>query len=344
MIADFVSVRIQPRMDQFAAVAKVDSPSGLMRAALRRRKISLQALSGRYKVLSSRTSIVGGLDGSSTSLPSALAVQIASNKWETKQVFAAAGIPHPKASRFLESELEEAKECVSESGETFVVKAERGRPSVGMSLGISTAQGLEDAWGTAVVSSLDPAPHRGILVEKYHPGLDVRAYVVGESVASAVVRVPFYVVGDGKSRLSQLFEAAAEPRTGHAHLAEHVPQLADLPIDRWGLDEDSVVAMGVVQPLSESTSIRGGAFTVDVTDEVSEDIKKMAIDAAWAVPGMMIGGVDLLVPDLASADDVVALEVNVSANILPHTYPALGNARDVAGAVADLMVRRSLSR
>lgn len=344
LVANFIRTRMQPRIDKFASLNKSESPSELMRKAFRRRKISIRSASGRYKVLSSRSSLVAGLDGNSTSLPSDLATRIASNKWETKQAFSLAGVPHPAAQRFLEGELKAAKDFVANSGQTFAVKAERGRPSVGLSLGVQTERDLEAAWGAAIASSLDPAPHRGVLVEQYHQGLDVRVYVVGEFVASAVVRVPTYVIGDGRSTLGDLFAAAMEPRTRHAHLAEHIPRLSALPLGRWNLHEHSIVEAGVVQPLSEATSIRGGAITVDVTDELSEDTKRMAIDAAWSVPGLVVGGIDLLVPDLASDSGVVVLEVNVSANILPHTYPALGKPRDVAGAVADLMIRTSRPR
>lgn len=336
--------RVQPRLHKFTTLSKGESHTSLLRIALRRRKIGLQALNGRYKVLRSKTSTVGGLDGAVISLPSDLAVRIASSKWETKQAFSAAGIRYPEARRFLESELDAAKAYMSGLGGVFVVKAERGRASVGISLGVRTECELADAWSRAVESSLDRAPDRGVVVERFHVGLDVRVYVVGESAVSAVVRVPAYVVGDGRTRLSELYAAAVKPRSRHAHLTEHTPRLADLPIGQWDLGEDSVLAAGVFQPLSENTSIRGGAVSVDVTEELNHDIKTLAIDAAWAVPGLKAGGVDLLVPSLDRVDDAVVLEVNVAANILPHTYPALGKSRDVAGALVDLLIRTSRAR
>jgi len=64
----------------------------------------------------------------------------------------------------------------------------------------------------------------------------------------------------------------------------------------------------------------------------------LAVDAVRAVPGLGLAGVDLIVPDVRSADGAVILELNVGANIRVHHYPTYGRPRDVAGAIVDEMM------
>lgn len=328
-------------MSQFNTPAKVESHAGLMRRALHRNKVTAQTLDRQTKLLRRGSSVVGGLNGPLTSLTSDLALGVASDKWATKLHFESARVPHPHGRSFVESELSAAKQYVAASGGLFAVKAVKGMPSQGIALRVGSADELTEAWGAAATSSLDAAPHRRILVERFHEGLDLRLYVVGEVVASAVVRVPFYIVGDGSSTVSDLYAEALVPRARHAHLSGHTPALADLSMGRADLRGATVLPQGAYQSLSEGTSIRAGAIAVDVTDDLSDSFSDLAVEAAYAVPGLTVAGIDLLAPDLGSAEGAIALEVNVNANFMPHAYPALGKSRDVAAAVVSLMLARS---
>ena len=55
-------------------------------------------------------------------------------------------------------------------------------------------------------------------------------------------------------------------------------------------------------------------------------------------PALGLGGIDLMTPDLGTADQAVVLEVNVEANIRVHLCPAYGKPREVAGAIIDEMI------
>ncbi|GAA4920338.1 hypothetical protein [Nesterenkonia rhizosphaerae] len=92
--------------------------------------------------------------------------------------------------------------------------------------------------------------------------------------------------------------------------------------------------------LLDSTAADSGAglpqvIAADVTELVSEDISSLAVDAVRAVPGLFAAGVDLEVFSLDSLRSAVVLDVDESADLLPHHVPTLGPGRDVADAIAE---------
>ena len=136
-------------------------------------------------------------------------------------------------------------------------------------------------------------------------GLDVRAYVAGPQVVAAVAYVP----------LAALEEQISPEETLDAE------QLASL-------------RSGPANP--------EGGIAVDVTELLDPALAELAADALWSVPGLAAGAVDLLVPQLDTAADAVVLGLDVEASVVTHHLPALGQSRDVAGAIADqLLIRAS---
>ncbi|GAA1449949.1 hypothetical protein GCM10009618_00880 [Nesterenkonia lacusekhoensis] len=136
-------------------------------------------------------------------------------------------------------------------------------------------------------------------------GLDVRAYVAGPQVVAAVAYVP----------LAALEEQISPEETLNAE------QLASL-------------RSGPANP--------EGGIAVDVTELLDPALAELAADALWSVPGLAAGAVDLLVPQLDAAADAVVLGLDVEASVVTHHLPALGQSRDVAGAIVDqLLIRAS---
>ena len=136
-------------------------------------------------------------------------------------------------------------------------------------------------------------------------GLDIRAYVAGPQVVAAVAYVP----------LAALEEQISPEETLDAE------QLASL-------------RSGPANP--------EGGIAVDVTELLDPALAELAADALWSVPGLAAGAVDLLVPQLDTAADAVVLGLDVEASVVTHHLPALGQSRDVAGAIADqLLIRAS---
>lgn len=195
----------------------------------------------------------------------------------------------------------------------------------------------------------------------------VRAFVVGDRVCCSLLRVPATVLGDGRSTLAQLILHDAGVRSRHALLADsavprpvQAPTGTDVPAssgvatstgvsastvqsrlrDR-GFDPEQVPAEGSLTQLQDSAELASGGLTIDVTGKLPDALHELAAEAVMAVPGLYAAAVDLLVPDLESAEDALVLTVLPDADIRPAHMPAYGESRDVAGAIADEILLRA---
>ncbi|MGM1029994.1 MAG: hypothetical protein ACQEWM_09010 [Actinomycetota bacterium] len=92
--------------------------------------------------------------------------------------------------------------------------------------------------------------------------------------------------------------------------------------------------------LNATANLHRGGVNVDVTTRIHPGLQRLAVDAARAVPGLSVAGVDLMVPAVESADGAIVLEVNAGANISMHHLPAYGAPVDVGAAIVDEMLRR----
>lgn len=172
------------------------------------------------------------------------------------------------------------------------------------------------------------------------PGLDVRAYVVGEEVVGAVVRLPFYVIGDGASSLEQLHANLMESLERDVFLTPpSVEQLAEF-LSEIGGSLDDVPPEGRILPLAaEAGPGAGEAITHDVTRKLKHEAKQLAVDAVWAFPGLVASGVHLRVPDFDEPADAAVVSVDPAMDITEFRYPTYGHGRRISGAIIEQMMR-----
>jgi len=179
-------------------------------------------------------------------------------------------------------------------------------------------------------------------MEQYVPGLDVQAYVVGGEVVGAVARLPFYVVGDGITSVGQLADDEIARRSPNEYLKTRQPEVTDAFLEPMGLTRLSVLPEGKLQFLtSVADTARGGGIAVDVLDLMGEELKDLAVDGLWAIPGLGAAAVDLVVPQLGTADGAVVLEVSAYANIMQFHYPSYGEPRKINDAVLEEVLERA---
>ena len=177
-----------------------------------------------------------------------------------------------------------------------------------------------------------------IVVEEQVTGLDVRAFVVGGHVVAASVRVPAYVVGDGRSSIANLIRRKQARRQTNIYLSRGVISADEQYLRSQGRSLDSVPERSEVVVLNRVANIHQGGENIDVTGMISPELKDLAVQAARAVPGLHVAGIDLMVPALDQHEGAVVLEANTSANIAMHHAPAYGEPVDVAGAIVDEML------
>lgn len=337
VLEHFILTHLAGRSEEFRGTERPQNHQALLQAALRRKKVKVQSVSPNYSNFTYGTDIIGGMDRMVTTLVSDLGRQICADKSLTKQHLELRGLPVPEGRAFnSEAVPAAASEYLDALGGPAVVKPVTGRSGAGITLGVSTAQDLKVSWERAVQAQLTGDDARqAVLVEELREGLDVRIFVVGEQAVSVLVRVPVYVIGDGRSTVHELLRAQERLRATHKHLAPHVPVIGEAELNVQGLSSSMVLPSGEVRLLRQQANIRDGGLPVDMTDQTNAGVKELAVEALWSIPGIAAGAVDLLVPSLASDKEAVVLEINAGANIVPHRYPAYGKPRGVAERIAD---------
>lgn len=281
---------------------------------------------------------VGGIRKFTTTLVGTVAVEVCASKHLTRLLLAAAGVPVPAGTTFAADELEPALTHLAGREGPVVVKPARGRGGSGVTVGVTSPEGLARAWSTALEAT--NAKDR-VVVEDQVNGLDVRAFVVGDRVVAAATRVPAYVVGDGVSTVAQLVAAKLAVRRENAYLARMPIVVDSAHLERSGLHPEAVPAPTEVVTVNDVANLHQGGENIDVTDRLHPGLAALAVAAAHAVPGLAVAGVDLMTPSVTEPAGAVVLEANTSANLSVHHLPAHGEPRDVGGAIVDEMLARA---
>ncbi|WP_162319951.1 hypothetical protein [Nesterenkonia haasae] len=331
-IGKFIVDSVLPRWDSINTFRHAFPHSRMMTVMLQRRRVHVHQFKGIVAAFLYNGDIVGGRTGRLTTLVSDQALEACNSKSLAREYFTAAEVPVPRGQVFTSDQQKAAAAFVSKPG-PWVLKPDEGRHGRGVRFGV-TEETLDTSW-TATLSSI-PRTAEGpkqLLIDQFRDALCLRFYVVGSAVQAVAVRVPAFVVGDGTRPISTLLTESFAAREAHPLLRKTLPQIGDnlLNSTDWSLDQ--VPAAGELALLGTDGSMTRGGVPVDVTDEVSSELNDLAVRAADSIPGLVAAGIDILAPELNSAQDAVVLDADAWANTTIHRYPALGRPRR-AGATA----------
>src|SRR5918998_395343 len=265
-----------------------------------------------------------------TSLTSQIATDAAGDKDLTKSLLSDAGLPVPRGS--VVRRAEDAVRAAERIGYPVVVKPLDGNHGRGVSIDLSTAEEVTQAFEEAVRHS------RRVIVENYFTGKDHRILVVNGEVVAVAERVPAHVVGDGRRSIEALVdEVNRDPRRGEGHenvmtrikINDHARGI----LAKAGLDPESVPAPGQVVHLSDTANLSTGGTAVDRTDDIHPDNALIARRAARAI-GLDVAGIDFIAPDIARSVRETGggiIEVNAAPGFRMHLQPSEGRGRHVGG-------------
>lgn len=267
-----------------------------------------------------------------TGQTSAIAVELAQDKDETKERLERSGIPVPKGKVVFT--LKEANKTADEIGRPVVVKPVNGRQGYAVSLEVETAEEMKVAFqATKEFSS-------AVLIEEMFAGRNYRVVIVGGRMVAASERLLPHVVGDGASAIRDLI--ATENRNplrgdGHEKPLTKIKVDSDVitHLHHAGLSLDTIPARGEHVTLSNRSNLSTGATAQDVTNKVHPSIARMCERAARLI-GLDVCGVDLVIPDIETQmTSGGVIEINASPGLRMHHYPSAGIPRDVGQAVID---------
>ena len=271
-----------------------------------------------------------------TDLTSAIGVEIAQDKDDTKRVLENIGLPVPKGD--VVRTVDGAVEVAEQIGYPVILKPIAANHGRGISGRIADEAQLRQAWEHS--SSYGSR----IVVEQFAEGRDHRVLVVNGKVVAAAERVPAHVVGDGKRTVRELIDIGnRDLRRG----VGHTKILTKLPADRATVEYlaksdrtlDAVPEKGDFVALRQTANLSTGGTSIDRTDEMHPD-NITACEMAAGVVGLDIAGIDILTPDISvpfRENNSVIIEVNAGPGIRMHTHPAEGEPRNVAAPILDML-------
>jgi len=279
------------------------------------------------------------IKGTSFSVNSQPACFIANNKFLSMKVLRTHGIPVPK-SWLVRSPREARKTILKKNLFPCVLKPAKGAHGDKVFVNIESLEELDE-----VLPLVFTKPgKKNILIEEFIKGKDYRFLVVGNKVSAVMERIPAHVVGDGSKNIRELIRKFNQnPLVGERYEKPLCKIRLNGEVKR-NLKKQKRKLTYIPQKgervfLRQNANISTGGIGKDVTDEVSQGLKEIAVKAAKAI-GMVITGVDIIYD--ASLDNPCVLELNDCPGIDIHHYPALGSPREVASDIIEFLFKEEL--
>ncbi|MEO6537717.1 MAG: cyanophycin synthetase [Ferruginibacter sp.] len=265
-----------------------------------------------------------------------IAVDIACDKEETKNLLRGAEIPVPGGTVIRDEEG--LREAVQKYGYPLVIKPINGNHGKGNTTNITSWEQAVNAFEAARLYG------RNIIIEKFITGYDFRILVINYKFICAALRTPASVTGDGKNTIQFLIDDTnKDPNRGYGH--EKV--LTQITIDQFTqkmLDEknytlQTIPAEGEIVYVKPTANLSTGGTSNDVTDEVHPANIFMCERIAKII-GLDICGIDIMASDLrtpVTENGGSILEVNAAPGFRMHIEPSIGIPRNVAEPVVDML-------
>ena len=270
------------------------------------------------------------------STTSNIAVDIACDKEETKNLLEAAEVPVPKGVVIrTEAGLNDA---IEKLGYPLVIKPIDGNHGKGNTTNIVNYEQAQKAFEAAKEYG------RNVIVEKFITGFDFRALVIIYKFICAALRTPASVTGDGVNTIRNLIdETNKDPRRGYGHekvLTQiTIDQFTQKMLDDKGYTLDTVPEKGELVLLKPTANLSTGGTSTDVTDEV-HPANIFMFERIARIIGLDICGIDIMAKDLRSPINEIGgaiLEVNAAPGFRMHIDPSEGLPRNAAEPVVDML-------
>jgi cyanophycin synthetase len=265
-----------------------------------------------------------------------IAVDLASNKEDTKRILEAASVPVAPGG-ICENE-EDLDNTIGKISYPIVIKPLDGNHGKGVSINVTN-------WQEAISGLAHAKKYSGrVIVEKLIPGFDFRVLVIDNKLVAAAKRIPAHVVGNGKDSIQQLIELTnLDPRRGYGH----EKNLTQIDIDRDTLDLlekhsytlDTIPAKKDTVYLKSTANLSTGGTSIDITDMIHPE-NIFLCERISRLIGLDICGIDIMAKNLTQPlkeNGGVILEVNAAPGFRMHLAPVEGIPRNVASPVLDML-------
>ncbi|WP_010665359.1 glutamate--cysteine ligase [Marinilabilia salmonicolor] len=272
-------------------------------------------------------------EGTISDANSLIAYWISNDKWMTKQFLQRKGISHAKGF-LLQSEA--ALKNINDLKFPLVVKPMDTDHGIAVSTNLGNIKEIQKAVKNAFKYS------KKVIIEEYHPGQEYRFLVIDEQVRAIAFREPANITGNGKDTIDSLIKTKNQNRGDdytHPLLKIKTDEEVLRHLEKQHLSLQSVPGNGQKIFLRNNSNLSTGGDSIDVTDDLPDLYKEVAIEAAQAA-GLKIAGIDIIIknPQAApSPQNYIVVELNAPAMLSMHDFPYIGKNRQVEKYVLDVI-------
>lgn len=261
------------------------------------------------------------------------AVKICRDKHLTKKYLVENGVPTPEGEFFgKDTSDEELQKYANKLGYPLVLKPAKGTGGRGVIANIKNEKEFREALSYVKYE----LKYSELIIEKFFSGDDYRIYVMKDKVLAVLDRISANVIGNGQSTIRELLKDKNKDRVkspAFHNRSIKIDKEMHQMLKQKGYTLDSVPPKNERVYLKSKNNISAGGDPIDITDQLSQEIKNIAIKAVEAIPGLAHAGVDVIVD--REKNTGVILEVNSRPSITGSLYPMEGKARNIPKAIID---------
>ncbi|OAU88798.1 glutamate--cysteine ligase, partial [Lacticaseibacillus rhamnosus] len=229
-------------------------------------------------------------DGVVTKYKPANAMIVATHRHTAKQLLAAAGIPVARGAKFTKWPDAKAAFEHSFAHKSIVVKPEAR----------SQGEAVEQFSIPPTEKQFDRAfheanRHHGVLIEMMARGTTYHFTIIGQQVLSVLETAAANVVGDGRKAIKELIAL----KNGHRATSRQLQLDASArrQLKAQALTPETVLQRGQQVFLTTAAHPQTGGDLYDVTDEIDDSYKQLALKAA-ATLDLPVAAVDIVIDNL----------------------------------------------
>lgn len=274
-----------------------------------------------------------------TSNTSAEALLSTNNKKITKTLLEKAGLSTPKGDLFQRNQFKSLLKYAKTLEWPLILKPVSGRKGDCVYVNIKTESELKEAFDTIALQ------YEEVLIEEMFFGTEYRIFASRDKVLAVANRTPANIIGDGVQTIKALIDR--KNREMGRLVKIKIDEIVSNNLKKRNLSLDSVPKKDEQIFLRENSNISTGGDIIDATDDIHPSVGEIAVRAINAISGLAYGGVDFMTTDVTkkqNANSYTILEINASASIKMHQCPTLGQSRNVAGGIVDIMFPETVTK
>lgn len=263
------------------------------------------------------------------------AFSVGGSKILTKEALEENGVPVPKGKLFTKEITD--KDIIAyatEIGYPVVLKPSNAAQGKGVIANIGDESFLQ----RSLEHVRNELEYKEVILEEHVNGEEYRVYVMNDQAIAVLNRVPANVTGDGIHSIRELISMKNRQRRKNPRLysclikvdyeIENILAKKDLKLETVPQKDELIF-------LRQKSNISSGGDSIDKTDEISDEIKQIAIDALKYIPNFPNGGVDIMVDHSKVGDAAKVIELTPVPQIGSLVFPMEGKGRDIPSAVVD---------